>query len=111
MWLRTDASVWTRADQFELLMSFAATLAQDLFRAGRLRSTAIDANRPVAARRVADLESFLDRLAEALPLPAPPGGAAPEAGQGRIRMNLLTFEPDGARGVAAFINGSKVAAT
>jgi uncharacterized protein (DUF58 family) len=111
MLLRTDAAVWTRPEQFELLMSFAATLAQDLFRAGRLRSTAIDASRPVAAKRVADLESFLDRLAEAKPTPAPAGAAAAEAGPGRTRMNLLTFEPDGARGVAAFINGSKVAAT
>jgi uncharacterized protein (DUF58 family) len=111
MLLKTDAAVWTRPEQFELLMSFAATLAQDLFRAGRLRSTAIDASRPVAAKRVADLESFLDRLAEAKPTPSPPGAAAAEAGQGRTRMNLLTFEPDGPRGVAAFINGSKVAAT
>jgi uncharacterized protein (DUF58 family) len=111
MWLRTDAAVWTRPEQFELLMSFAATLAQDLFRAGRLRSTAIDAARPVAARRVADLESFLDRLAEAKPAAAAPDAAAAEAVQGRTRQNLLTFEPDGVRGVAAFINGSKVAAT
>jgi uncharacterized protein (DUF58 family) len=111
MWLRTDAAVWTRPEQFELLMSFAATLAQDLFRAGRLRSTAIDAARPVAARRVADLESFLDRLAEAKPAAAAPDAAAAEAVQGRTRQNLLTFEPDGVRGVAAFINGSKSAAT
>jgi uncharacterized protein (DUF58 family) len=111
MWLRTDAAVWTRPEQFELLMSFAATLAQDLFRAGRLRSTAVDADRPVSARRVADLESFLDRLAEAKPTPAPADGAASQAGPGRAHANLLTFEPDGARGVAAFINGSKVAAT
>jgi len=110
MWLRTDASVWTRPEQFELLMSFAATLAQDLFRAGRLRSTAIDAGRPVAARRVADLDSFLDRLAEAQPLPAPPGSPPQEPGPGRSRLNILTFEPDGPRGVAAFINGNKIAA-
>ncbi|HEY1793539.1 MAG TPA: DUF58 domain-containing protein, partial [Opitutaceae bacterium] len=41
LWLDTDASVWTRPEQFELLMSFAATLAHDLFRTGRLRSTAV----------------------------------------------------------------------
>jgi uncharacterized protein (DUF58 family) len=111
LWLRTDASVWTRPEQFELLMSFAATLAQDLFRTGRLRSTAIDAARPSPARRVADLESFLDKLAEARPLPAPPGAAAEETGQARTRFNTLTFEPDGARGVSAHINGSKIAAT
>ncbi|HTU02625.1 MAG TPA: DUF58 domain-containing protein [Candidatus Sulfotelmatobacter sp.] len=111
IWLRTDAAVWTRPDQFELLMSLAATLAQDLFRAGRLESAAIDAGPQVAMRRVADLESFLDGLAEARPLPATREGTAATADAGRQRLNLLTFEPDGARGVAAFINGIKTAAT
>ncbi len=116
IWLRTDASVWTRPEQFELLMSFVATLAQDLFRAGRLQSAAIDAGPQMPVKRVADLDSFLDRLAGAQPL-APPAGAAPPAGPERPhpnlspRPNLMTFEPDGARGVAAFVNGTKTAAT
>jgi hypothetical protein len=65
----------------------------------------------VTMRRVADLESFLDRLAEAQPLPAPKAVAAPAKGPGRRHPNLLTFEPEGTRGVAAFINGTKTAAT
>jgi hypothetical protein len=111
IWLTTDAAVWTSPDQFELLMSFAATLAQDLFCAGRLQSAAIDAGPQVAMRRVADLESFLDRLAEARPLPAARGAAAAAGETGRQRLNIMTFEPEGARGVAAFINGNKAAAT
>jgi uncharacterized protein (DUF58 family) len=111
LWLRTDAAVWTRPEQFELLLSFAATLAQDLFRAGRLQSTSIDADIPVPARRVADLESFLDRLSEARPLAlSAPSSTGPHV-HGRALLNLLTFEPDGARGVAAYINGTKTAAT
>jgi uncharacterized protein (DUF58 family) len=110
IWLRTDAAVWTRPEQFELLMSFAATLAQDLFRAGRLRSATIDSGRHFTTKRVADLDSFLDRLAEAVPLPPAPGAPA-EAASGHSRSNLITFEPDGTRGVAAFINGLKIAAT
>jgi uncharacterized protein (DUF58 family) len=106
IWLRTDAAVWPEPEQFELLLSFAATLAQDLFRAGRLLSTAIDGSPPVPTKRVTDLESFLDKLAEAKPL----AGDLP-AGAGRARFNLMTFEPDGPRGVAAFINGTKTAAT
>jgi uncharacterized protein (DUF58 family) len=111
IWLTTDSAVWTRPEQFELLMSFAATIAQDLFRAGRLQSAAIDAAPQIEMRRLADLESFLDRLAEAVPLEASRerGGPGPE--KGRRRLNLLTFEPEGARGVAAYINGSKTAAT
>ena len=109
IWLVTDAAVWTRPDQFELLMSFAATLAQDLFRAGRLVSAAIDTGPQAAIRRVADLESFLDRLAEAHPTTAARDGTA--AGMWKPGSNVLTFGPDGARGVAAFINGNKAAAT
>jgi uncharacterized protein (DUF58 family) len=111
IWLRTDAAVWTRPEQFELLMSLAATLAQDLFRAGRLRSAAIDTGRHFATKRIADLDSFLDRLAEAQPLAAPPTPPADAPSHGPSRSNLITFEPDGTRGVAAFINGNKIAAT
>jgi uncharacterized protein (DUF58 family) len=110
IWVRTDASVWTRPEQFELLMSFAGTLAQDLFRAGRLRSATIDTGRYFATKRVADLDSFLDRLAEAQPLAAAPAADASTVAGGP-RSNLITFEPDGVRGVAAFINGIKIAAT
>jgi uncharacterized protein (DUF58 family) len=111
IWVRTDASIWQREEQFELLMSFAATLAQDLFRAGRLQAASVDAQPMATMRRVADLESFLDRLAEAMPLPAPKGGAVQAPRPSRQNANLITFEPEGTRGVAAFINGTKTAAT
>jgi uncharacterized protein (DUF58 family) len=111
LWLRTDASVWTRPEQFELLVSLAATLAQDLFRSGRLQSVSIDAGTPVPIKRVADLDSFLDRLAQVSPLKDSPGGGGGPPSQGRPCFNLLTFEPEGSRGVAAFINGNKAAAT
>jgi uncharacterized protein (DUF58 family) len=109
LWVRTDGATWTRPEQFELLISFAATLAQDLFRVGRLRSAALDGGRPFATKRVADLDSFLDQLAEAQPAPAE--REQPEPAAVRARSNLITFEPDGTRGVAAFINGVKIAAT
>ena len=111
LWLRTDASVWTRPEQFELLMSLVATLAQDLFRAGRLHAAAIDGGPLVPVKRVADLDAFLDRLAEARPLDPQLGALPPQPGPERTRPNLMTFEPDGARGVAAFVNGIKTAAT
>jgi uncharacterized protein (DUF58 family) len=107
LWLRTDAQTWGRPEQFELMLRFAATLAQDLFHAGRLQSAAIDSGAPVAMKRVADLESFLDRLSEARPLPGE-GSASPAQGR---RPNLLTLEPEGTRGVASYINGSKTAST
>jgi uncharacterized protein (DUF58 family) len=111
LWLNTDAAIWTRPEQFELLMSFVATLAQDLFRAGRLQAAAIDDGPPAPTRRVADLESFLDRLAEARPQPAPARGSSAPPFRPPQRSDLLTFAPDGPRGVAAYIDGHKAAST
>jgi len=109
IWLRTDAGVWTRPEQFEVLISLVATLAEDLFRAGRLMGVAIDAEPPAPVRRVHDLELFLDKLAVVRPLEeekpresvASPGEVA--------RQNVMTFAPDGARGVAAYVDGEKAA--
>jgi uncharacterized protein (DUF58 family) len=104
MWLRTDAGVWPRADQFELLISLAATLAEDLFRNGQLISVAIDAEPAMPVRRVHDLELWLDKLALARPQ---------EAAAGRehliARQNVMTFAPEGARGVAAYVDGQQTA--
>jgi uncharacterized protein (DUF58 family) len=109
LWLNTDAAVWTRPEQFELLIRFAATLAQDLFRSGRLLSAAIDEGPEAPLRRVADLESFLDRLAEANPQPVPARGSSAPPFPASRRSDLVTFAPDGPRGVAAYFNGAKAA--
>src|SRR5690606_12358547 len=55
LWLRTDAGIWSRPEQFELLISFMATLAEDLFRAGRLLAVSIDNGPALPIRRVHDL--------------------------------------------------------
>ena len=112
LWLRTDAALWPRPEQFELLVSFCATLVEDLFRAGQLTSVALDDDEPVPIRRVADLESFLDRLAivqrrERGQESIQRGGVFPSPSVSR--KNVLTFAPDGARGVAAYVDGSKTA--
>jgi uncharacterized protein (DUF58 family) len=105
LWLRSDAGVWSRAEQFELLVSFAATLAEDLFRSGRLLTVAIDAEPPMAIRRIHDLELLLDKLAVIRPAPE-----VVSAGEISLaRHNLMTFAPEGARGVAAFVDGQKAA--
>lgn len=115
LWLCTTESEWTRAEQFEQLVGFVATLVEDLFWAGRLRSVAIDADPPLAVRHVRDLEAFLDRLAvlEVLNVdgvPAPRDAAkAGEGARAPRGKNLLTFAPDGVHGVAAYIDGNKAA--
>lgn len=107
VWLRTDGTVWTRPEQFELLVSFCATLVEDLFRSNRLTGLALDDERPKAARGRHDLELFLDQLATVRPRAG--GTSRGESATGR--KNLMTFAPDGLRGVAAYIDGQKAAAT
>ncbi len=118
-WLRTDAATWTKPEQFELLVSFAATIADDLFRAGQLIAAAIDDEPSVPIRRVRDLELLLDRLAvvqrgqgNAEPIKRGGDAAAPSPSAPsttKRRKNLLTFAPDGARGVSAYVDGEKTA--
>lgn len=106
IWLRTDAGLWPRPEQFELLISLVATLAEDLFRRSQLRDVAIDAEPPRAVRRVHDLEMLLNKLAVAQP------AAQAERIPGECtvaRQNVMTFVPDGARGVAAYVDGQKAA--
>jgi uncharacterized protein (DUF58 family) len=105
LWLRTDAGMWTNAEQFELLISFVATLAEDFFRAGRLIGVAINAEPPAAVRRVHDLELFLDQLSVLQPV----GEALAQSGLSTAKQNVITFAPDGARGVAAYVDGQKAA--
>jgi len=105
LWLRTDGAVWTRPEQFELLVSFVASLAEDLFRLGRLQCVAIDAEPPAAVRRVHDLELLLDRLAVVRPGPGETGLNSLPMG----KQNVMTFAPDGGRGVVAYVDGQLAA--
>ncbi len=106
--LDTPAGVWTRPEQFELLCSLAGTMAEDLYAAGRLRGVSVNGGPLLETRRVRDLEAFLDQLALLQPvteedLRGAGGSAFP------LTSNLITFAPDGARGVAAYVDGNKTA--
>jgi uncharacterized protein (DUF58 family) len=105
LWVQTAAEVWDKPEQFELMLGFAATLAEDLFRAGKLGTVALNAE-----ARGPDLEAVRDRLGEArpVPLPVPRPESAQVVPAGR---NLLTFAPDGPHGVAAYADGKRTAAT
>lgn len=110
LWVGTDAAVWTRPEQFELMLGFAATLAEDLFRSGGLAAVALEGEVASPVRRVRDVEAFFDRLAV-----VEVGGERQEArgerteGGGGGRRNLITFAPEGPRGVAAWVNGELLA--
>ncbi len=103
VWISTEAARWPRPEQFETLVSMAAMLSEDLFRAGRLLSVAIDAEAAQPVRGMRDLESWLTRLALLEPSTAP---APAEPTSSRHR---LTFVPDGPRGVSAMVGAQRVA--
>ena len=103
LWLEAPAEIWRSAEQFETLCSFAATLAEDLFRQGRLEAAAVGASGPVPVRGVRDLEAFLDRVA--LFTPETTAQRAPAPGGRKV----LTFSPEGVKGVAAYVDGQRAA--
>jgi uncharacterized protein (DUF58 family) len=107
---QSDASRWAQPEQFELGLSLAATLAEDWFRQGRLAGVALDDAPLLPVRSVHDLEAWLDRLAVLPPLTTN-GGATGAGGPPAARQprNLVSIAPDGARGVAAYLDGEKTA--
>jgi uncharacterized protein (DUF58 family) len=107
VWVLTALADWPRPEQFELMCSLAATLAEDFFRAGRLVAVAFDDSPPQPVRRRHDLDRFLDRLA--LIQPTAPTGPSPGRVRSSRRTNLLRLAPDGARGVAAYLDATKAA--
>jgi uncharacterized protein (DUF58 family) len=107
LWVRTAIEDWKRPAQFELMCSLAATIGEDYFRAGRLSSVSFDDEAPMPVRRMQDLERFLDRLA--LVKPTAVSYQATAGNPTARRSNVLTFSPDGARGVIAYVDGEKAA--
>ena len=105
--LDTPETVWIRPDQFELLCSFVGTLAEDLYATGRLRGITVNNGPLLETRSIRDLEALLDELARLQPakqtgaVSAPPGATT----------NVITFAPEGARGVAAYVDGRQTAST
>lgn len=100
--LDTPAALWTRPAQFELLCSLAGTLAEDLFAEGRLHGVCVNGGPVRETRRVHDVEAFLDQLARLQPVAAENIPGRPDGLSGR---NVITFAPEGARGVTAYADG------
>ena len=103
--LDTPGGVWTRPEQFELLCGFAGTMAEDLFATGRLRGVCVNGGPLLETRRLRDVEAFLDDLARLQPEGEQGAGSR---GQGSNK-NVITFAPEGARGVAAYVDGQQAA--
>ena len=101
--LDTPEARWNRSDQFELLCSLAASLAEDLFRENRLVATVINGGERLRTHRLVDLERFLDQLAILEPV------ARLASGTDDRSRNLITFEPTSPHGVHAIVSGQIIA--
>ncbi len=102
----TSALLWTKPEEFERGCALAATLAEDLFRADRLRAVAIDGAAWTPLRRKRDLELFFDQLA--LAERGDESAAQTFAAAGKAG-NVLTFKPSGGGRVTAYLDGQPAA--
>jgi uncharacterized protein (DUF58 family) len=98
-----DAGIWLKPGTFERACSLAATLAEDLFRDQQLAGVAVNDEPDLPVRGLADLESFLDRLATI----EPDGRARRPTGPRPVAT--ITFEPEGEGGALARLGGEVAA--
>ena len=102
--VETPAEIWSHPEQFELLCSMAGTIAEDLFSTGRLQGVLINGSPVSETRKVRDVEAFLDDLARLEPV----GKEAILPSNGSLK-NVITFAPEGARGITAYVDGNPTA--
>lgn len=100
LFIESSASLWAEANKFDVLCAFAGSLAEDLFREGRLLAVAINDEPLQPIKRLHGLQHFLERLA--LLQTSDHFSPLPEAG-GR---NLITFRPGSGNEVHAIIHGN-----
>ncbi|WP_309400101.1 DUF58 domain-containing protein [Cerasicoccus maritimus] len=100
VFVETPASIWQDKDQFEKLCSFAASLAEDLFREGRLVGVALNDEPLLVVKRLHDLQLYLELLARV----EPTSGYRP-AGE-HYGGNLITFKPGSKQEVHAYLSGN-----
>lgn len=101
--LSSAGEAWQEAWRLDLLCSFAASLAEDLFKEGRLLEVSINEQPAQPIRRMHDLQLFLEQLAV---LEADKKEAERKAGS----PNLITFEAGTENDVIANIGGTPAGA-
>jgi len=100
--LIVDASAyrWKSIKQFEKMCSFAVSLSEDLFLAGRLDRVRIIGCQSIKVDRVADLETFFDEMSR-----LQPDSETGSIGETDFKNGIL-LEPLDGEGVGASYNGT-----
>lgn len=87
LFIEVSTSQWREDEQFERLCSLASSLAEDLFRQGRLSAYAINGEPVRPVRRLSDLYALQERLALLKPV-------SDYRNTGEVKgTNVLTFRP------------------
>ncbi|MEO0796384.1 MAG: DUF58 domain-containing protein [Verrucomicrobiota bacterium] len=100
VFVETPESIWQDADQFEKMCSFSASLAEDLFREGRLVGVALNDDPLIVVKRLHDLHIFMEGLARVEPTKAYKLSGEHYSG------NLITFKPGAKKHVHAYLSGN-----
>ncbi|MGJ3242114.1 MAG: DUF58 domain-containing protein [Opitutales bacterium] len=100
LFLETAREVWRHEDSFERLCRLSASVAEDLFRAGRLIGVAINDEPVQPIKRLQDLYRFLDRLAVVEPVDHYRPVAEVNG------PNIISFKPHGKKGVDIYVGAS-----
>jgi uncharacterized protein (DUF58 family) len=96
-------ALWTDPAQFERLCSVAASLAEDLFMAGKLRAVTIRGGVMQSMTRLADVQGFFDQLAHLQPAEH----ASHHAPEG---ADVITFQPGSRQQVHVYLGGQPAGA-
>lgn len=93
---------WRNPAQFEKFCSFAVSVVEDLYRAGRLQAVAFPRERPRPIHNLGELHAVFDGCARLRPEDCGPIGEVPRF------ATLLSFRPEGSESVLCFSDGIPV---
>ncbi|MEM8550512.1 MAG: DUF58 domain-containing protein [Verrucomicrobiota bacterium] len=102
IYVACSSALWQEGEQLDKLCAFAASLAEDLFRAGRLIATAINDQQMIPVKRLHDLQAFMRELAMIKPqdqVNPPTELSVP---------NVIHFRPGSGTEVTAHLEGNAV---
>lgn len=104
LFVESPATVWKDAEQFEILCSFAASLAEDLYMEHSLWGTAINDEPLMPVKKLSDLHGFMEQLArlETVDRYTPMEEISDST--------VITFAPGHEREVVANVGGSRAGA-
>ena len=93
-------ALWFDETAFECLCSFAVSLAENLFKAGRLSAVAVNDQPILSIKRLVDLYRFIAEIAVIAPT------EHYKHQEEVFGSNIITFRPSGEQKVVAYIGGN-----